>query len=181
MFWKKIHNGGIIVPIKAPANGNTGWVITFERQIKIASNLIAIKNLDNDKKFCDENPKKTAVVLFILLILRPYICRFWAIIVIAAYMIHQSHTRWLHNCMITYIRTESDTKIVSYCVYFSIGEFSRSSNSFCIFFQTTKPRKDTFLILTDTFKLLNRFTWTIHIFASRICVAVTISIKRSVT
>ena len=39
---KKPKYGGIIVPIKAPANGNTGWVITFEQQIKIASNLVKV-------------------------------------------------------------------------------------------------------------------------------------------
>ena len=31
MFWKKIHNGGITVLIKALAKGNTGRAITFER------------------------------------------------------------------------------------------------------------------------------------------------------
>ena len=33
-FEKKVHNGCIIVPIKATVNGNTGRVLTFERQIK---------------------------------------------------------------------------------------------------------------------------------------------------
>ena len=28
-----MHNDGIIVPIKAPANRNTKWLITFEQQI----------------------------------------------------------------------------------------------------------------------------------------------------
>ena len=41
MFWKKSIKGAI-VPIKAQANGNTGRVITFERQTKIASSLVKV-------------------------------------------------------------------------------------------------------------------------------------------
>ena len=40
-----MHNGGKIVAIKAPTNGNTGRVITFERQIKIASNLVKVSTI----------------------------------------------------------------------------------------------------------------------------------------
>ena len=40
-----ITNGGITVLIKAQANGNTGWLITFERQIKITSNLVKVSTL----------------------------------------------------------------------------------------------------------------------------------------
>ena len=42
---KKIHNGGIMVPIKAPADGNTSRVITFERQIKFPSNLVKVSTV----------------------------------------------------------------------------------------------------------------------------------------
>ena len=43
--FEKIHNGGIIMPIKAPANGHTGQVITFEQKIKDLSNLVKVSTI----------------------------------------------------------------------------------------------------------------------------------------
>ena len=46
MFWKKIHNGSINMPIKARTNGNTGGVITFELQIKSINSIKSIKSIN---------------------------------------------------------------------------------------------------------------------------------------
>ena len=43
--FEKIHNCAIIVSIKSRAKGNTGRVITFEREIKIASNLVKVSTI----------------------------------------------------------------------------------------------------------------------------------------
>ena len=43
--FEKIHSCAIIVSIKSRANGNTGRVITFEREIKIASNLVKVSTI----------------------------------------------------------------------------------------------------------------------------------------
>ena len=42
---KKLQFGGIIVLIKAPVNGDTDRVLTFERQIKTASNLVKVSTM----------------------------------------------------------------------------------------------------------------------------------------
>ena len=70
------------MPIKVPANGNTSWVTTFERQIKLGESINYLINyylklilvsdfilryhiekvytaIKNFVKFCGQNPKKT--------------------------------------------------------------------------------------------------------------------------
>ena len=115
-----------------------GFVMkAFQQDLRMAKGLINRQNYSpNINGWIILWFAVVCVVLFILLILTPWIYRFWAIIVIATGMIHQSHADWFHCCKVTYIRTYTNANIVWYYVCFSISEFFFSSSPFvfvCLF------------------------------------------------